>query len=219
MGKVCESFRKKDPFDGQENAQIQPENENKSEKNNQLLNQSYMSQSTQKTNIDNYIKRPPLKIYDPNKKESIISKLSLESSDPGIEIFKEGGVKNPDYDFSNNDLYNSNLSNQLMNENKNSSQKPLAESISYFEKTNNQINIINYIDFNKPKTFVAPKRPIFPIMQGNTKNNLNKSISSSNTSRINVSLHDSGSAQNAYLYIPKEDYRPIPDLENITENI
>ena len=67
------------------------------------------------------------------------------------------------------------------------------------------------IDDKKAKTVVKSVKPNFPIKNlPNWKN--------SNNSRINVSIHESGSANNSKLYIPKRDNQPISNLENISDN-
>ena len=196
MGKVCDSL-----FGNSEEKKNASQNLNGQNKINNINNNIEKNEDNTNNNA------PKLKQYNPKLLESLYSKRSIESSQ-GEEILIQGGQINPDYKYDEEHFTNDNFKSLLKNKNSDNNQKPLAESYSY---TKNGKNEIIPIDDKKAKTVVKSVKPNFPIKNLPNWNN-------SNNSRINVSIHESGSANNSKLYIPKRDNQPISNLENISDN-
>ena len=210
MGGICKSGSEGRKKENKEKLNISSENTNNNYMNNQINKNNNISGSTlENSNImDTNIKKPILKKYNAKNMDSVNSMLSNDSS-AGLEIITNEGII--DNEFIEDNITNNDLKNYLKKESKDSNKKPLTESFSFFEKNNK----LQYFEDKKAKTTVKSGKLKYPkmLIPNPKKKILN------NSSKMTISLNESNSASKAlYLHIPKNDNKPISDLENITEN-
>ena len=232
MGCICESPNGENPLEqnrnsnktsqinqSKQNNQTFPANEPKikqinNKSNNYIINKEENNLETN-NNTNNDINKPPIHKYEPGLLVSTNSYVSKGSSDQReILIY---GEKNSQYSYKPGDLDNNEFVNYLQDKDKYAGENiPLSESFSYFNKNNQNNDLLNE---NKTGTFVSTSRPKLPTMQSQKIKKSQYYFNKGKGNKINISLSGSGTGSGVYIYYPNKDNTPIPDLENITEKI
>ena len=198
MGCICKGPNKRNNYN---NDQIQKDKIDN--KNNQI----YQTNKNQNQPINN-INKPVIHKYDPKLIESTNTQMSNASSNSQVEIILNG-AKNSQYLYQSGDIDNNNLKEYFKNKNKysNLNDIPLSESSVF---NNKYINNSDTLNENNPGNLNKTQKPILPTMQSQnlkySQNNFN------NENRVKYSLGASGT----YIYYPRGDNTPLPDLQNMS---
>jgi hypothetical protein len=221
MGGICKGPNKRNNYNNDQiqkdkidnkNNQIYQTNKNQNQPinniNNNIIPNKGEDNSIKMNNTNNNINKPVIQKYDPKLIESTNTQMSNASSNSQVEIILNG-AKNSQYLYQSGDIDNNNLKEYFKNKNKysNLNDIPLSESSVF---NNQYINNSDTLNENNPGNLNKTQKPILPTMQSQnlkySQNNFN------NENRVKYSLDASGT----YIYYPRGDNTPLPDLQNMS---
>ena len=221
MGCICKGPNKRNNYNNDQiqkdktdnkNNQIYQTNKNQNQPinniNNNIIPHKEEDNSIKMNNTNNNINKPVIHKYDPKLIESTNTQMSNASSNSQVEILLNG-AKNSQYLYQSGDIDNNNLKEYFKNKNKysNLNDIPLSESSVF---NNKYINNSDTLNENNPGNLNKTQKPILPTMQSQnlkySQNNFN------NENRVKYSLGASGT----YIYYPRGDNTPLPDLQNMS---